>query len=399
MSNPFQRSNLEQQVPFLPDEVIFCKECVLSNQRPKISFSDDHICSACQHKDYKETVDWEAREQELWDLCNKYRRTDGYWDVVVPSSGGKDSSFVAHQLKHKYGMHPLTVTWTPLLYTDIGLQNYQKFVDSGFTNLFCNPNGRLHRKLARLSFEELGDAFHVFVLGQVNYAFHIALKFDIPLVFYGENGWVEYAGDPEMADKPWGSSHREWTNRTAKGCSLEDLIDYGLKHKDYFTEEDYQDTDLIFYKSPDPEKLEAADIRRYYFSYYHKWVPQENYYYAVEHAGFEANPERSEGTYSKYASLDDKLDGMHYYMAYIKFGLGRATQDASHEIRDGHISREEGLALVHRFDGEFPKKYFKEFLEYLDITEEHFWNVVDCWRRPNLWEKVNGEWQLKHRVS
>ena len=116
-------------------------------------------------------------------LLDKHRRNDGNWDVIVPSSGGKDSAFVAHQLKYKYGMTPLTVTWTPLIYTDIGYQNFQNFRDAGFTNLLCSPNGNLHRKLARLSFEELGDAFHVFVLGQLSYAFHIALNFGVSLVF------------------------------------------------------------------------------------------------------------------------------------------------------------------------------------------------------------------------
>ena len=93
------------------------------------------------------------------------------------------------------------------------------------------------------------------------------------------------------------------------------------------------------------------------------------------------------------------MDGFHFYLAFIKFGIARATSDAAHEVRDGHITRQEAVALVHRYDGEFPSKYFKEFLEYLDITEEHFWKVVDSFRPPHLWEKVNGQWKLKYRVS
>lgn len=139
-----------------------------------------------------------------------------------------------------------------------------------------------------------------------------------------------------------------------------------------------------------------------WFSYYKKWVPQENYYCAVEHTGFQANPDgRSEGTYSKYASLDDRTDGFHYYLGYIKFGIGRATSDAAHEIRDAHLTREEGVALVHRYDGEFPKKYFHEFLEYLSIRKAEFLEVVDMYRAlsPHLWEKSKDQWVLKHRVS
>jgi N-acetyl sugar amidotransferase len=394
----FQRSNLEQQVAYLPKEVKWCKKCAISNQLPRIIFDKDGICSACHNVDYKNSVDWNAREKELKELLDQHRRPDGYWDVIVPSSGGKDSGFVSHQLKYKYGMHPLTVTWSPLKYTDIGFQNFHSLIDAGLSNLLCTPNGVFQRKLARLCFEELGDAFHVFVMGQVSYAFHIALKFGVKLVFFGENGEAEYSGDPECADKPYRASE-EWTRRYFKGVTLRELLKFGLENKDYLSKKDFSESDLIFYEPPSPEELKKAGILgKHFYSYYHKWTPQENYYYCVENTGFKPNPERTEGTYSKYASLDDKMDGLHYYMRYIKFGLGRCVDDAAHEIRDGHLTRDEGVALVRKYDGEFPNKYFKEFLEYLDITEKHFWEVVDSWRPSYLWEKNNGKWQLKYPI-
>ena len=178
----------------------------------------------------KKKINWKKREDELCKLLDEHRRNDGYWDVVVPSSGGKDSAFVAHQLKYKYGMNPLTVTWTPLIYTDIGYKNFQSFRDSGFTNLLCSPNGSLHRKLARLCFEELGDAFHVFVLGQISFAFQIAIKFNIKLVFFGENGEAEYAGDPNSVDRSYMPSS-EWRRIAFKGSDLKTLIEYGIKIK------------------------------------------------------------------------------------------------------------------------------------------------------------------------
>ncbi|MBU1196105.1 MAG: N-acetyl sugar amidotransferase [Proteobacteria bacterium] len=396
----FQRGNLERQVPNLPKEVKWCKRCVISNQRPRIFFNEEGICSGCQNTDYKNNdVDWDQREQELVQLLDKHRRNDGYWDVIVPSSGGKDSGFVAHQLRYKYGMNPLTVTWAPLAYTDIGWQNLQSNINTGFTNMLCTPNGRFQRKLARLCFEELGDAFHVFVMGQVSYPFHLAVKLGIPLVFYGENGEAEYAGDPNFADKPYKPSE-EWVNQHFKGVTFRELLEYGLKNKDYLSEDDYAQSDLIFYEPPSVAELEKAGILgKHFFSYYHKWIPQENYYYCVENTAFKPNPMRTEGTYSKYASLDDKMDGFHYYLRYIKFGLGRCMEDATHEIRDGHLTREEGIALMKRYEGEFPQRYFKEFLEYLDITEEHFWDVVDSWRAEHLWHKVEGEWKLKYPVE
>ena len=198
-----RQSKLEQQVDLVPKEVKWCKKCLISNQRPRIIFDKNGVCSACKHSEYKNQINWKKRNDELMRLLDKYRNNNGYWDVIVPSSGGKDSGYVAHQLKYKYGMNPLTVTWSPLSYTNIGRENLYSKIDSGFSNLLCTPNGIFQRKLARLCFEQLGDAFHVFVLGQVNYPFQIASKLGVKLVFYGENGELEYAGDPKFIDRPY----------------------------------------------------------------------------------------------------------------------------------------------------------------------------------------------------
>jgi len=133
--------------------------------------------------------------------------------------------------------------------------------------------------------------------------------------------------------------------------------------------------------------LEELGLDIHFFGYYKQWVPQELYYHAVEYTGFRPRYARNEGTYSKYASFDDKIDGFHYYLSYIKFGIARATADTAHEIRDGHITREEGIGLIKRFDGEFPMENFKVFLEYCNITEEYFYEVIDSWRSPHLWDK------------
>ena len=398
----FQRGNLEKQIIKLPQEVHWCKRCTVSNQRPRIVLDDNGICSACNNLNYKETIDWEQRESELKTLLDQHRTKDGSWDVVVPSSGGKDSGLVAHKLKYEYGMNPLLVTWSPLQYTDIGIQNFRSLCESGFVNIKSTPNGIIHRRLARLCFEEFGDAFHVFVLGQTYYPIHIACKFNIKLIFYGENGEVEYAGDPEAVDKPYMDyiNDEAWIKGYLKGTTVNELLEYAYRNKDYISDKDFNNGDLTFYRPPVKSELENNNVSRiYYFNYYHKWTPQENYYYCVENTGFKPNPERTEGTYSKYASIDDKMDGFHYYLRYIKFGLGRCMEDAAHEIRDGHLTREEGVALMKRYEGEFPEKYFKDFLDFLDITEEHFWEVVDSWRAPHLWENVEGEWRLKFPVQ
>lgn len=390
---------LDKQLDSQPKEIKFCKKCVVSNQRPRITFNEEGVCSACEYAFRKHNViDWTQREEELRRVCDRYRSKYGNFDVVVPASGGKDSGYTAHLLKREYGMHPLCVTWAPFMYTDIGWKNFNNFVNSGFDVINCFQNGILHRKLARVAFELKGDAWEPFTFGQKAYAFHIALKFKIPLIFYGENGEVEYGGSLKNADKPY-ESVKDWEELYFKGAGVDKLIEGG-KETGIFNEGDIESISFELYRQPPLEEIEKLGAQMHWLSYYRKWIPQENFYYSQKNTGFTANEEgRSEGTYSKYASLDDKTDGFHFYLAFIKFGIGRATSDAAHEIRDGHITREEGVSLVRRYDGEFPGKYFKDFLEYLGIREEHFWEVVDSYRPPHLWEQVNGQWILKHRVS
>lgn len=393
------RKILDRQIPDLPREIQFCRKCVVSNQRPRIHFDENGVCGACKHADLKNRIDWKLREKELIELCDRHRSKDGSFDCIVPASGGKDSARVAHELKYNYGMHPLTITYAPFEYTPEGYRNFRDFIKvGGFNNLMCWQNGKFHRKLSRLCFEALGDAWQAFTFGQVCYAFHIALRFGIKLIFFGENGEAEYSGDPRVFDLR-GMPVDIWSEQYFKGVTVEDVVQYGLNETNYFTEKDFDESDLTFYKIPDVDAMKKLGVQFHWFAYYKKWIPQENYYYATEHTGFTCNPVgRSEGTYSKYASLDDQMDGYHYYLAFIKFGICRTTSDAAHEVRDGHITREEAIALVKRFDGEFPNRWFREHLAYLDISEEHFWEVIEKFRQPHVWKYENGMWKLRKAV-
>lgn len=306
--------------------------------------------------------------------------------MIVPCSGGKDGSFVAHQLKYKYNMNPLTVTWAPLVYTEIGRKNLDNFINSGFDNILGSSNQKVKKKLASLSFKHLGDPFQPFIYGVANFPLTISVNYNIPLIMYGENGEVEYGGDMKNAYRPT----REISDHDKHYFSNmppEIWEEYGLTKKDLYP-----------YLSPDYEKIVNNKTEIHFFGYYKMWDPQENYYYCFKNTDFSSNPERTEGTYSKYASLDDKMDGFHFYLSYIKFGIGRATSDSAHEIRDGKITRDEGAALVKKFDSEFPERYYREFLEYCDISEQEFWDVIDSWRSDHIWEKSNSGWHLKNTV-
>jgi N-acetyl sugar amidotransferase len=326
----------------------------------------------------------------------------------VPGSGGKDSFYAAHILKYKYGMHPLTITWAPHLYTNWGFKNFQSWIHAGFDNILFTPSGKIHRLLTRLATENLFHPFQPFIIGQKSFSPKMALLHKISLIFYGEHE-AEY-GNP-IADSS--SAKQDWAYFTAAdkakvflgGVSLKDL-------KEKFGVEDYE---LSAYLPANPGDIEKRKVEVHYLGYYLKWHPQACYYYACEHGGFQASPERTPGTYSKYNSIDDKIDDFHYWTTYIKFGIGRATADAAQEVRSADIDRDEAVALVKRFDGEFPERFAEEIFKYLTIapkefpkaskmfkrpvmTREYFMELADQFRSPHLWQKSGGEWNLKHAV-
>lgn len=409
----------------LPEQVRFCRRCTISNQRPNsaveykhtgtskkttIHFDEHGICDACRVADQKErTINWNEREAELRELCDRHRRNDGGYDCLVPGSGGKDSFYAAHVLKFRFGMNPLTVTWAPNMYTDWGWRNHQAWIGAGFDNVLYTPNGLTHRLLTRLSVERLLHPFQAFIIGQKALAPKVAAQHDIPLIFYGENE-AEY-GNPIQSNE---TAMRSWEYFTAEdktriyiaGTSIAELKeDFGVR-----------ESELQFYYPIEPERIEQHNLQVHYLGYYLRWHPQSNYYYSVEHGNFMASPERTAGTYSKYNSIDDKVDDLHYYTTYIKFGIGRATYDASQEVRSGDITREEAIALIQRFDGEFPERFFPELCQYLSLPVEQFPNAAgqfeqphmdrdyfmhlcDRFRSPHLWHYTGGQWHLRHTVA
>jgi N-acetyl sugar amidotransferase len=408
----------------LPRDVRFCKRCVISNQRPNsavefrhtrdtkkatIGFDAEGVCDACRLTESKRgTIDWAERDRELRALCDRFRRNDGQYDCLVPGSGGKDSFYAAHKLKYEYGMHPLTVTWAPHVYTEWGWKNHQAWIHAGFDNYLCTPNGRVHRLLTRLAVDNLFHPFQAFMLGQKSLAPKMSALFDLPLVFYGENE-AEYgnpigdAGTARRNDRFYALSNP--SEAFFGGTSVTDLIGkYGLEM-----------VDLDPYMPADPELMARKKVEVHYLGYYLKWHPQSCYYYAVENGGFQASPERTPGTYSKYNSIDDRIDDFHYYTTWVKFGIGRATYDAAQEIRSADITRDEGVALVKRFDGEFPERFAEEIFRYLSIpanefpkasaqfaepimTRDSFMRLADKFRSPHLWKQENGQWKLRHTV-
>jgi len=408
----------------LPSEVIYCKRCVISNQRPNstiehkntkdalkktISFDQNGLCDACRLAEIKKNkIDWGSRENLLIELCERHRRSDGSYDCIVPGSGGKDSFYASHILKNKYGMHPLTVTWAPHIYTDWGKKNFNSWIHAGFDNFLMTPNGRVHRLLTRLSTELLFHPFQPFMLGQKSLAPKMALTFGIPLVFYGENE-AEY-GNPIV--------HSDSSTRGLEYFSADkesEIIIGGVSKKDLHKFFGIDMNDLSPYLPADSEIIKKNNIEVHYLGYYLKWHPQSCYYYSVEYGGFIPSPERTPGTYSKYNSIDDRIDDFHYYTTGVKFGIGRATYDAAQEIRSGDITREEGVLLVNKFDHEFPERFADELFKYLSLpkkefpvassmfeepimTRDYFNNLADSFRSQHIWKIEDGKWALRNKL-
>ena len=396
----------------LPQSVEFCSKCTISNQKPITQLESQHtknhlkkttnfyqgVCDACRWAEVKQTIDWSIRNNELIELCDKHRSSDGSFDVVVPSSGGKDSRYVAHVLKHTYGMHPLTVTWKPHIYTEIGFKNLVSLINNGFANHLISPNGDVQRRLCQLAFKNLGHPFQPFIAGQRVVGPKVAMEKNIKLVFYGENV-AEYGNRiddnyiPTMDPKLYTCfdfNSNNLSEYSLAGIPLESLIkDHGFSY-----------SDLLFYQSPALHDIELKEIETHYMSYYRKWIPQENYYYAVKNTDFEINDRRRDGSFTRYSGLDDMLEDLHYYMQFIKFGMGRCTWDTAQEIRTGHLERDEGVDLVSKYDSEPPMQFFNEILNYLQINQDEFWEIINMFRPKHLWnlDRNTGNFSLKNNL-
>jgi N-acetyl sugar amidotransferase len=383
----------------LDRNIKICKVCLMTNQKPYslnetknsksskkngLGFNREGICSACSYHQLKEKkINWSAREKELLKMLDQYRKNNGEYDCIVSGSGGKDSSFQAHILKYKYGMNPLTVTYSPILPTEIGLKNFYNWIDiGGFDNYLFRPSGKVSSVLAKEAFINLLHPMQPFKFGIKMFASKMALKFNINLVIYGEP-YLE-----NSFDKDFYINDEETVY--LGGLSIQDI-----KRK-------YQwitDSDLKSFMPIKTNDIKGKELNPIFLGYYLKYDPQEIYYYAVENCGFEPDTQRTDGTYGRYTGIDDKFDWLHFYTHFIKFAIGRCRFDASQEIRNGHITREEGIMLLKKYEGEYPKRYLDDCYNFMNIGKEEANKIIDSFRPDHLWEKSqSGQWKLKEKL-
>lgn len=355
--------------------------------RPRIHFDARGWCNACVWMERKKILDWETRHKELGILLGKHRRKDGWFDCLVPVSGGKDGSYVAYNLKHRHGMNPLCLTVTPPLPLNLGEKNLRAFVESGYNHITINPAFEAMRQLNRAGFEQMGFPYYGWLTAIQASPVRVANQFGIKLIFYGEDGEVEYGGTTETDKDPI------YDVRYMKKVYLEGGYDK------VFSKVDVPIADRYFFEFPNDEELTRSPVEITHWSYFENWDPYRNYLVAKEYCGLQEADSTNTGTFTNFAQNDQALYALHTYVMYLKFGFGRANQDACIEIRRGAMDRAQAVNLVRLYDGLYPEEFIPIYLDYYRMELSEFEAVLDRYANRNLFQKANGRWRPNFTVQ
>lgn len=368
------------------EKVFWCKKCFNMSTRPRIEFDKDGICNACKWSDEKKTLNWEKREQELISYLNEHKSKNGEYDCIVPVSGGKDGSYVAYNLKHKYGMNPLCITIEPPLNISLGDENLRNFVEAGYPHFLANPNKKTMQMIDKFGLIEQGRPLYGWLISIMTVVIRLAINYNISLIFYGEDGEVEYGGSTETKNQPFVTA--EYMKNVYLSGQYNKIFDLGIPKND-----------LYAWTFPSNEELQKHDIKLFHWSYFENWDSYRNYVVAKEHCGLKENDESNSGTFTNFSQNDTSLYPLHTYLMYLKFGFGRASQDAGIEIRRGSMEREQAKPLVELYDNQFPETHIQDYLDYYGLTLNEFNNILDKFTNKDLFEKVDGKWMPKFHIE
>ena len=358
----------------------WCKNCVTPSTRPRIQFDSEGVCMACRwHERKQKEIDWAARRQSFADLCDQHRGA-GSWDCIVPVSGGKDGSHVAWTVKHDFGMNPLCITFAPQMQTPIGKRNLDNFRQSGFDHLLITPDAGAYRRYAKEWFVKKGFPKQPFVVGISTSVLRLASQMGIRLVIWGEQGEQEYTGNTETFGL------ERFTRDFLIRCYYEGQTDSG----------DYGPWWRV------PTAKELYWTRSTWWSLYEDWDPDKHARIAKQKCGMEMVVGGSIGTFTCGSQLDDVMQDLHAYLMFVKLGMGRCTSDASIEIRRGRMSRPQAVQVVNKLDGQFPVEYLPAYLDYFEMSEPEFWQVIDRHVNHDILRatgKIERPWVLKEEVK
>ncbi len=372
----------------------YCKRCLQPDTRPGIIFDDRQICYACLYEEEKKKIDWKKREEELQIIVGEAKmqaKKNGIlYDCVIGVSGGKDSTFQAVYAKEKLGLHPLLVNCVPDEITEIGNHNINNLSKLGFDIIRINPDPNIAKHLARRSFYEYGNIVKASEYCLWASSYIIADKFNIPLIIQGENAALTLGA--AASQNTSGDAFSVVDLNTLNGCNASDWVDSTVEEKE-----------LFFYQFPDINVLKEKGIRAIFLQYYTKeWSQVGNADFSIARGLWGRCTEdlHDIGRYRRFTALDSDLQIVNQMIKYLKFGFGFATDEACYDIREGRLSREDAIWLIKEYDGRCGEQYIQMACDYLDISKEEFWHVLDGYVNTNLFEKdEKGWWRPKFEVG
>ncbi len=361
-------------------KIFWCKNCLNMSTRPRIEFDKKGICNACVWSAEKKKINWDRRKKFLNSHLDKDKNQ---FNCLVPVSGGKDGSYVAYSLREKFNARVLCVTVRPSYELDVGKKNLFNFLKKDFDHVHITINHSLVRKLDKIGFEDFGQGYYGWMIAIHTAVLRIAKSFDINLVMYGEDGEVEYGGSTKYKYTPF------YGTEYMKKIFLNNTYNHILKKSRFKKNEQFW---FSF-----PEKLNK-NLKIAHYSYFDHWDSYKNYLTAKKFMDLEELESSNTGTFTNFAQNDQELAALHYYLMYLKFGFGRATQDAGIEIRRGSMNRDQAKNLVKLYDGHFPEIYLKNYLNYFSMSKNKFFQIIDKHVNKKLFKKVKGIWKPNYKI-
>ena len=370
----------------------YCKKCVMPDTRPGTILDKEGVCQACRNYERRREVDWEARFEELKSICDKYQRNDGYYDCVVAVSGGKDSTFLTYMMKERMDMNPLLICVAdPFTHTAAGTHNLRNLGESfGCDIVVFNMSIDLFRRVTRIGFEELGEPLRFVEAAIYTVPPKYAVALDIPLIVYGENAAYTYGTTIED-----GYSAKRYieAGHSAAGEKL------GERITDFWRERSVPMKEMNAIIPPSQEDLERVKPEPIFMSYFVPWDDERNYAIAKRYGFKDLHHEwRREGWIENYGQIDSVAYIVHLWMKYPKFGFARATDVTARWIRKGKITREEAKKLVMEHDHKLDQRAMEDFITFMGYKPRRFWGIVEQFWNPELFENIDGVWQLKNSV-
>lgn len=364
----------------------------MPDTRPHSIFDDEGICQACRNYDKQKKVNWEARFEELKSICEKYKRADGYYDCIIAVSGGKDSHFLTYMMKERMGLNPLLVCVAdPFTSTATGVHNLRNLGESfGCDTIVFNMSVDLFRKVTKIGFEELGEPLRFIEASIYIVPFKYAVALNIPLVVFGENAAYTYGA---IAEDGYSVKRYILAGHSAAGEKLGNTI------TEFWVKQGISINELNAIIPPTQEDLERVKPEPIFMSYFVPWDDERNYQIAKRYGFKDLHHEwKREGYIEDYGQIDSMAYLVHLWMKYPKFGFARATDIASRWIRKGKITREEAEKLVIENDHKLDQRAIEDFITFMGYSQTQFWDIVECFWNPELFEKVDDVWQLKDHV-